>query len=172
MLSFLEGLLGVFGVTAYQEGKRFLKIKSLSLKLGAIRTTRKAAYIMLGLYLNMLLLSGSVFVVISHSLYQWQMTGIISFDAVLLTSSSLALLTASTALFALREKQWLRAFGINKDLEALLPPKAHEKTERRSPPFDEEVLIEHINHAVENKINEILNRRLDREEAKRTEIVH
>lgn len=171
MLSFLDGMLGVFGVTVYREGKRFLKIKSLSLKLRALKAARRAAYVMLGFYLNLLILSGSIFVIISHSLYQWQSTEAIFFDAVLLTASSLALISASIALFALREKLWLRTFGVNKDLETLLPRKVFSKSESQ-PPFDEAALIEHINRTVENKINEIFDRRLDREETKRAEVTH
>lgn len=114
-MSQIEKVFDVYVDTLVKEGGRFAKIKALSLSLEVMNGGQRIARALLAAFIATMLLTGSFFSCIVYC----TKNGAFVLDAFTSTCLVVFLVSASVIALSLREKTWLRAFGILERMNAL-----------------------------------------------------
>jgi len=129
-MSPLEHFLGLFLNTLWKEGERLAKIKVLSLSLQGFRSLRAVSRLYFFAVLASTSFTAALFSGVIYGVTTYSHTGFVPVDWFTGGMLLIALVSLGVPLFALREKTWLRALGVQQQLNALAPEREsrHEPT--------------------------------------------
>lgn len=136
MQSLIEQFLQVFLQNIYGEGQRRLKLKALSAGLRALNGVRKLILLQYVLMICCFLCAagilGSSWILVS----QWDSGELFILTLPLKFTLALTLLTAGTLYFTVRERTWIKAMNLERQIDALMttPTETQESTPTVSSP--------------------------------------
>lgn len=149
-MDILERMLGIYVTSLYKEGLRFIELRSLIAALQVVKGARKMAIVYyLSVVASMIMVAG-IFVLVSHGLYQYEQLGYFMFDYIYGLGWSFLVLGLLATVWALREKRWLKAFGLQSQLQEVVRPK--EKTSPASATAGESFSSDELKSLVDNLI--------------------
>ena len=96
----------------YQEGKRFVELKALAFFSDVIRGVRRIAWVFYLSIVSFVLLTAGVFLVVVECVNQFQSSGTIYFDVVVVVGALLTFVMFSVTTWLLNEKRWISAFRL------------------------------------------------------------
>lgn len=136
-MELLEEILGVYSVSLYREGKRLVELKTLTFLLRIIRGLRELAFIYYLSVVSFVVLTAGVYMLVIQSVNQFQNTGRLYFDPVVIFGAILALSSLSLSIWILNEKRWLVAFHLDDYVQKPLQEKAPVNSEELRALIDE-----------------------------------
>lgn len=142
---------------ALQTGKRILQIKGLAYQLKFLQGLRRIAVFCFFAVICCVLWVQGTFVIFTHILNQIDKFGFITFDSVLLFGLATFVFSSIGLIWCLRQKRWLEAFGILKNVNNLMSEsssnaKEHPKQNRE---ISNETLVVLVEKVVEQKLAEL-----------------
>ena len=152
-MSTLEQLLGIYTSSLLKEGERYARISALSLSLQLLKGCRSVVAVFFVAVLGIILFTASFLSLAVYWSNQYSMTGEIQFNAFVAIAGSVAMASSALLIWALREKRWLDAYGVQRflrQIEASEPRPAAQPTV--APALDEKRLGELIERLIDQKL--------------------
>ncbi|MGK5086547.1 hypothetical protein WDW86_03235 [Bdellovibrionota bacterium FG-2] len=113
--------------TVLREGERFAKIKLFSLSLEILKGARRVTLYYFYGFFACILCTAAVFSFLIYGVTRFAVQGRFPVDAFTVSAAAITALSFGLALWFLREKRWVEAFGLQNRIAAVVQEGARER---------------------------------------------
>lgn len=153
----IERILGIYFLSLYREGKRLVELRSLALVLEIVRGVRRITLVHYFSFVSCSVMVAGIFAVVVHAITQFEASGLLYLDPVMVGGLGLIVAGGGVTLWALSEKRWIKAFGLDRAISHASKPKAEEMGVRQN-----NINYEHLGEVIDKMIDEKLNKMTDK----------
>jgi len=163
VVELIENILGIYINQLLKEGQNFLKLKTATITLQAIRGIRQVALMMYFAFLFFTLFTAGIFIIATQLVNQLQQRGVIYLDTALVIGIVITFLSGLWLFWGLREQRLIEAFALQKLISKLdTTPALSTATEHPPDKFDQRELNHLIDSMIEKRLTTLINERLNK----------